>query len=126
MSENNIEFDYDRQNDSLFVYRNIDYEYNVSLELDENIILDFDKDGVPVAFEFLNATNLFNMKKTDFNNLVRLKIKIDINEDQITVSIQINVAIHNKQINHNINRVASNLQNIPMNSSEFESELVSV
>lgn len=37
------------------------YEYDVSLELDN--IWDFDMNGKPVAFEFLNASKLFNLYK---------------------------------------------------------------
>lgn len=125
MSGNNIEFDYDIQSDSLFVYRNIDYEYDVSFELGDDVIMDFDKNNVPVAFEFLNASKLFKMKKIDFNNLLRIRIKADINEDEITLNIHIVAAIHNKNTNFDVNRVASNIQNIPVYASEFDSELVS-
>ena len=36
----NLTFDYDRQGDSLFIYSVEEYEYEVSLELDNDVILD--------------------------------------------------------------------------------------
>ena len=53
---NKIVYDYNSQGDSLFIYCVEDYEYEVSLELDNGVILDIDKEGKPVAFEFLNAS----------------------------------------------------------------------
>ena len=60
---NKVVYDYDRQGDSLFIYCVDDYEYEVSLELDNDVILDIDKEGKPVAFEFLNASKIFNLDK---------------------------------------------------------------
>jgi hypothetical protein len=39
----NMDYDYDYQNDSLFLYITDDYGYKQSLRLDEDIILDFDQ-----------------------------------------------------------------------------------
>ena len=36
---NKVVYDYDRQGDSLFIYCVDDYEYEVSLELDNDVIL---------------------------------------------------------------------------------------
>ncbi len=60
---NKVTYDYDRQGDSLFINRVDDYEYEVSLELDNNVILDIDKDSKPVAFEFLNVSKIFKLEK---------------------------------------------------------------
>jgi len=43
--------DYDYQNDSLFLYVSHDHEYKESIELGENIILDFDKYELPSEFK---------------------------------------------------------------------------
>ena len=56
MSNNQVVYDYDHKGDSLFIHCVNPYEYDVSLELDNDVILDFDIDGKPVAVEFLNAS----------------------------------------------------------------------
>ena len=51
---NQVVYDYDFKEDSLFIYSVEDYEYDVSLELDNDVILDIDMERKPVALEFLN------------------------------------------------------------------------
>ena len=46
------DYDYDYVGDSLFIYCIDSYEYDVSLELDNDVILDFDINCKSVVFEF--------------------------------------------------------------------------
>lgn len=64
ISNNRVEYDYDYTGDSLFIYCVNPYKYNVSLELDNDVVLDLDVCGKPVAFEFLNASKVFGLDKT--------------------------------------------------------------
>ena len=107
---NKVVYDYDRQGDSLFIYCVDDYEYEISLELDNDVILDIDKEGKPVAFEFLNASKIFNLDKSHFNNLTKITIQSIITEDPV----------HNKTQTFGMNRITTNLNGIPA----IESELV--
>ncbi len=93
---NKVVYDYDRQGDSLFIYCIEDYEYEVSLELDNDVILDIDKEGKPVAFEFLNASKIFNLDKSYFNNLSKITIQSNITEEAINLKVQLIVPVHNK------------------------------
>ena len=68
MSKIEVVYDYDYKNDSLFIYCEEPYEYDVSLELDNNVILDLDTTGKPVAFEFLNASKVFKINKSYFKS----------------------------------------------------------
>lgn len=83
MNKDKVKYDYDDNNDSLFMYCIEPYDYDVSLELDNNIILDLDIDGKPVAFEFLNASKLFKLDKNYFKNLVKICIRLDITDKLI-------------------------------------------
>ena len=49
---NQVVYDYDYIGDSLFIYCIDSYEYDVSLELDNDGILDFDINCKSVVFEF--------------------------------------------------------------------------
>ena len=117
---NKVVYDYDRQGDSLFIYCVDDYEYEISLELDNDVILDIDKDGKPVAFEFLNASKIFNLDKSHFNNLTKITIQSIITEDAINLKVKLAVPVHNKTQTFGMNRITTNLNGIPA----IESELV--
>lgn len=114
MSKNEVKYDYDYKNDSLFIYCIEPYEYDVSLELDNNVILDLDIDCKPVAFEFLNASKVFKLDKSYFKNLVKICIQSDITEESIGLKVQLDVLVHNKTQVFDVNRITSNLNNIPV------------
>lgn len=120
MNKNNVVYDYDYQNDSLFIHCVDSYDYEVSLELDNDVILDLDTNGKPVAFEFLNASKVFHLDKSYFKNLVKISIQSLIDEESIKLNVQLIVLVHNRNQVFNVNCIASNLNNIP----SLETELV--
>ena len=115
----NLTFDYDGQGDSLFIYSVEKYEYEVSLELDNDVILDIDKDGNPVAFEFLNASKLFHLEKSYFKNLIKITVKSTVTDESIKLTAELVVPVHNKTRIFDINRITSNLTGIPETESEL-------
>ena len=117
-----VVYDYDSKGDSLFIYCVEDYEYEVSFELDNDIILDIDSEGQPVAFEFLNASKIFNLDKGFFKNLAKISIRLIVTEKKIDLKVQLIVPVHNKTQIFGVNRIATNLNGIPA----VESELVTV
>ncbi|MCQ2961803.1 MAG: DUF2283 domain-containing protein [archaeon] len=117
-----VVYDYDSKGDSLFIYYVEDYEYEVSFELDNDIILDIDSEGQPVAFEFLNASKIFNLDKGFFKNLAKISIRLIVTEKKIDLKVQLIVPVHNKTQIFGVNRIATNLNGIPA----VESELVTV
>ena len=121
MANNQVKYDYDYKGDSLFVYCVDFYEYDVSLELDNDVILDLDVDGKPVAFEFLNASKVFKLDKAYFKNLLSIGIQSKITVDAINLNVRLTALIHNKNHLFDVNRITSNLNNIPV----MESVLVS-
>ena len=122
MNKNKVMFDYDYKGDSLFIYSIEPYDYEVSLELNNDVILDFDTKNQPVAFEFLNASKIFNLDKNYFKNLVKISIQSKITEECIRLKVQLYALIHNKNQIFDVNRITTNLNHIP----NFETELISV
>lgn len=116
---NKVVYDYDHKNDSLFIYCEEPYEYEVSLELDNNVILDLDTNGKPVAFEFLNASKVFKLDKSYFKNLISIHIQSDITEESIKLKAELSVLVHNKNQVFDVNRITSNLDNIPSVETEL-------
>ena len=98
---NKFEYDYDIEGDSLFIYSTDKYEYEVSLELDNNVILDIDCDKNPVAFEFLNASKLFKLDKSYFNKLEKIAIQSNIKNN--TIDFKVELEVYNKRETFEIN-----------------------
>lgn len=119
MNKNNVVYDYDYQNDSLFIHCVDSYDYEVSLELDNDVILDLDTNGKPVAFEFLNASKVFHLDKSYFKNLVKISIQSLIDEESIKLNVELIVLVHNRNQVFNVNCIASNLNNIPSRETEL-------
>ena len=84
------------------------------------MILDIDKEGKTIAFEFLNAPKIFNLDKTHFNNLTKITIQSIITEESINLKVQLAVQVHNKTQTFGMNRITTNLNGIPA----IESKLV--
>ena len=116
---NKLNYDYDMENDSLFIYSIDPYNYEVSLELDNDVILDIDTEEKPVAFEFLNASKIFKINKEYFQNIVSINIQSSITTESISLKVKLTYA--ENQIS-SVNRIISNLNNIP----NRETELVTV
>ncbi len=85
----NILYDYDYKEDSLFIYCVDDYQYEVFIELDNDVILDLDINGKPVAFEFLNASKIFKIDKSLFKNLAKICIQTNIAEKSINLKVEL-------------------------------------
>lgn len=117
-----LRYDYDYKNNSLFVYSSDPYEYDVSIELDNDVTLDLDINSKPVAFEFLNASELFNLDKGYFKNLVSITIQAAITEENICLNVQLVAIIHNNAQIFDASRITSNLNNIPA----IETQLITV
>lgn len=115
---NQVVYHYDHQGDSLFIYCIDDYEYEVSLELDNDVILDIDKEGKPVAFEFLNASKIFNLDKIYFNTLSKITIQSIITKESINLKVQLTVPVHNKTQTFEMDRITTNLNGIPAMESD--------
>ena len=108
--------DYDYQSDSLLLYITDDYEYKKSVRLEDDIILDFDKNDVPVALELLNASNILNVKKSSLIQPVSLNMDIGVGKDIIKLDATFSVLIHQKQIPKSLNWQISN--DIKLNANE--------
>jgi len=105
MTDDNIfevEYKYDMEVDALFINIKKDYEYDTSIELDNDVIMDFDKNSVPVALEVLNASRV--LKKS------------------IGLKVFLGVTIHNKEQIHSVDTFTSNDTGIP----NIETELATV
>ncbi len=88
--------EYDTQSDILYLRVVNPYKYKESIELTDNIILDFDINNVPVALEILDASKLFNVNPHTLRNF-GLDMNIQIKEDKISLKANFLFLIHHKK-----------------------------
>ena len=109
----NLKYLYDIEVDCIHIKITDDYRYRESLELEEGIILDFSQEGIPVALEILDISELFSVKKECFNNIEDIKISIDITNSSISLKMLI-VALNNDvKVNQPFSTITKNLINVP-------------
>lgn len=106
-----IEHVYDSNVDALFINVKEDYVYEESVELNNNIILDFDKKKV-VAFEILDASKFFEVPSDALKNIKRIQIKLNITDELIALKMEIIVKMKNDEITLPINSDTLNNFNV--------------
>lgn len=111
--------DYDVQNDSLFLYVADDYNYKESIEMDENTILDFDENYVPVALEILKALEFFNVNKFSLTRPIGLDMIIEIDEKSITMKASFLIQIRQRTTEKPINIKTPNDISLPLQETHF-------
>ena len=116
-----VDYKYDSKVDALFIHVKNDYEYDTSIELDNDIILDFDKKGVPVALELLNASRILKSPKYSLNVIRNIKMSIEVDEKSINLHLQMGVIIHNKNQTQSMDTFTSNDMGIPSIETELAS-----
>ena len=108
-----LEYSYDIEVDSIFIKIKENYKYRESLELEDGIILDFSEEGIPVALEILDISDLFSVKKDCFNNIENINITIAITNSSISLNLLIELLIDNEKIDQPFSTIAKNVINVP-------------
>lgn len=72
-----------------------------------------DKNGIPCAFEFLNASKLFGFDKSSLMNIKKINITINVTSKLIELNTLIVVLVHNKAVSNSLQKSHVNNVNIP-------------
>lgn len=116
MSENNMQeliYKYDGHADILGVKVNRKFHYGETVEMDEGILLDFDVNKVPVSFEILDASRMFNLPRDSFENVVFFKMEVCVEEKSISLNAVVCVLLNDIENTQNIASFTSNINNLP-------------
>ncbi|MBR5503731.1 MAG: DUF2283 domain-containing protein [Methanobrevibacter sp.] len=108
----NLEYSYDIETDSIFIKIINDYDYEESIELEEGIILDFDKNGNPVALEILDLSKLFAVDKSYFNHIDDIRMEVNINH-AINLKLKFCLSDNDKKCEQNFDTFVKNNVNLP-------------
>lgn len=110
---------YDVQSDILYIHKTIEYNYKESVELGNNLILDFSEDNNPVALEIIDASLFFNVKKYSLQNIKNINLNVHINENIICIKGKFVFPVHNKGLSKSVNEETVNDINMPHMESNF-------
>ena len=124
MAENKNSYDvvykYDNVYDVLGIKVNRDFQYGVTVEMDDGLLLDFDVDNVPEALEMHDASKRLNVSPESLDNIQFLKMNISVDANSITINAIFGLLIKNIENECQIHSITSNFTNIP----EIEAELI--
>jgi len=117
-----IESMYDYQHDILGIRVVGGYKYKESVELEEGVMLDFNKDNIPIALEILDASKVLNIpNKQCLSNRKNIQMNISISDEIIKVCLEVVVKIHNKEETMSVNSSTINYINAPTMQTELAS-----
>ena len=108
-----LKYSYDIEVDCIHIKITEDYEYGESLELEEGIILDFSREGIPVCLEILDISELFDVERECFENIENINISIDITNSSISLNLVMEVLSQSEMINQPFSTIAKNVINVP-------------
>lgn len=108
-----LKYSYDIEVDSIHIKITDDYNYQESLELENGIILDFSDEGIPVALEILDISDLFSVDKESFENIENINMSIDITNSSISLNMLMEVLGKNKVLIHPFTTISKNSINVP-------------
>ena len=119
MNERIMLFDYDYENDILFLHLAKDYNYDFSEFIDKSVVMDLNEYNMPIGFEITDASKVFKSKKFLLNNINQGTINLMISEKDIELKIDLVIEIHNKANSIPMNIVGNNNLNIPNFTTEI-------
>jgi uncharacterized protein YuzE len=91
------QYGYDDEVDVLIIYETEDYIYDSSIELDQDIIMDYDHDGIPVAIELLHTSKIFKVPKDSLKTIENLQGYAKVTEKLIFVEFTFEVSFNNEK-----------------------------
>lgn len=114
-----VDYKYDGDVDALFIHVKKEFSYATSVELDDNVILDFDSNSVPVVLEVLNASEIFNTTKFSLENIQKIKMNVNVSGESISLKLDLTVLIDNRKATQKVNTFTSNDMGIPSTQTEL-------
>lgn len=103
-----VKFDYKARLDSIYVNILGSQEDQESFQVSENVIIDIDSEKIPLQFKIVDASVLFQEKKSLLKNLSNVKIDLKVDSKSVNFKGQIDFAIDNDILRKEIDVTAPN------------------
>ena len=97
----------------MYDYSSNDFIYHETVELEDGVLLDFDKNDVPVSLEIMDASKRFNIPKSSLNDLKFFNMTVVVDNKFITINVVIGVLIHNNENKQILESFTVNKYGIP-------------
>lgn len=107
-----LKYMYDYSSDVFGVKVKNDFIYHETVELEDGVLLDFDKNDVPVSLEIMDASKRFNIPKSSLNDLKFFNMTV-VDNKFITINVVIGVLIHNNENKQILESFTVNKYGIP-------------
>jgi len=117
-----LEHKYDEESDAIFISVKKDYKYDTSIEINNDVILDFDKNGNPVALEILNTSNVLDVSKSSLENIKNIRIEVNIDEKSISLTACFDIYIDSHEEEVKVSPYTTNNIGLP----NVETKLASI
>ena len=108
-----LKYMYDYSSDVFGVKVKNDFIYHETVELEDGVLLDFDKNNVPVSLEIMDASKRFNIPKSSLNDLKYFNMTVVVDNKFITINVVIGVLIHNNENKQILESFTVNKYGIP-------------
>lgn len=108
-----LKYMYDYSSDVFGVKVKNDFIYHETVELEDGVLLDFDKNNVPVSLEIMDASKRFNIPKSSLNDLKFFNMTVVVDNKFITINVVIDVLIHNNENKQILESFTVNKYGIP-------------
>ena len=108
-----LKYMYDYSSDVLGVKVKNDFIYHETVELEDGVLLDFDKNDVPVSLEIMDASKRFNIPKSSLNDLKFFNMTVVVDNKFITIKVVIGVLINNNENKQILESFTVNKYGIP-------------
>jgi len=105
--------EYNEESDAIFIHDKKDYIYDSSIELENDIILDYDHEGNPVAIEILNPSKIFKIPKNSLNDIVNFIAHVKVTEKLIQLELTFDVYLNNEKQSFCFDSFISNDVSLP-------------
>jgi len=94
------EVDYDYENDILF-FKLKGRQYDKSIELLDNLVVDVDKEGFLVGVQMFDASEYLNIDKKSLLKIPNWQFTINVHENIIEIRLVFQVKVRNKIVEKN-------------------------
>lgn len=79
--------DYSKLYDTLFLFSKREYQYDYSIEVDNEFVIDIDTNGLVVAVEMQFASEVLGLSRNKLNGNIDCKVFVNVTPDIIKVRV---------------------------------------
>ncbi|MGL6298337.1 MAG: DUF2283 domain-containing protein [Methanobacteriaceae archaeon] len=105
---------YDPTADALSINKKIDYKQEFCVELNQDVIMDFDKNGSPISLEILHVSEILKTTKVNLMKIISVVLEIKITKDTINVDANFVIDVRNNKQSKSTSANTINNYDIPV------------